>query len=118
MKKEVLFTFYKASDLFVFPTREDIWGLVINEAMACGLPVISSDMCVAANELVVSGENGFIYPVLDIEQLTKYLQNLIQNATMREQFSKNNIDKIQENTMENIGNQHIKDITEWFAARE
>lgn len=118
LKKEDLFDYYKASDLFVFPTREDIWGLVINEAMACGLPVISSDMCVAAQELISHGENGFLYPVLDIDQMAKCLQNLIQDATLRQQIAKNNIDKIQGNTMENIGRQHIKDITEWFATRD
>lgn len=34
-QKEEIFEYYKAADLFVLPTREDIWGLVINEAMAC-----------------------------------------------------------------------------------
>lgn len=117
LKKEDLYDYYKASDLFVFPTREDIWGLVINEAMACGLPIISSDMCVATHELVTNGENGFIYPVLDIEQLAKCLQNLIQDSALRQQIAQNNIDKIQGNTMENIGKQHIQDITQWFTTR-
>lgn len=117
LKKEDLFDYYKASDVFVFPTREDIWGLVINEAMACGLPVISSDMCVATHELVINGENGFIYSVLDVEQMAKYLGTLLQDATLRQQIAENNIRKIQGNTMENIGKQHIKDITEWFTAR-
>ena len=49
--KAEVFEYYKAADLFVLPTREDIWGLVINEAMAVGLPVVSTDMCVAATEL-------------------------------------------------------------------
>lgn len=117
LKKEELFAYYKASDLFVFPTREDIWGLVINEAMACGLPVISSDMCVAAHELVTHGDNGYLYPTLDVEQLEKYLETLLQDATLRQQIAENNIQKIQGNTVENIGKQHIKDITEWFTAR-
>ena len=41
--KEQLQSYFKAADLFVLPTREDIWGLVINEALSYGLPVITTD---------------------------------------------------------------------------
>ena len=50
--------YYQAADMLVFPTREDIWGLVINEAMANGLPTVSTDKCVAALEMIKQGENG------------------------------------------------------------
>lgn len=50
--KEELKVYYMAADLFVLPTRTDIWGLVINEAMANGLPVITTDRCVAGIELI------------------------------------------------------------------
>ena len=43
--------YYIASDIYVLPTREDIWGLVINEAMAYGLPIITTDNCLAGLEL-------------------------------------------------------------------
>ena len=46
------------------PTREDIWGLVINEAMAAGLPVITTDRCAAGVEMVTS-ECGDIVPADD-----------------------------------------------------
>ena len=58
MNKELLFKYYQISDLFVLPTREDIWGLVINEAMANGLPIITTDKCVAGKELI--NDNGYI----------------------------------------------------------
>ncbi|MBP5312178.1 MAG: glycosyltransferase family 4 protein [Clostridia bacterium] len=60
LKKDRVMKLYRACDLFVLPTREDIWGLVVNEAMACGLPVITTDMCVAGLTLVKSGVNGLI----------------------------------------------------------
>ena len=59
-QKNEIFEYYKAADLFVLPTREDIWGLVINEAMAFGLPVIATDMCLGAVELIENGVNCII----------------------------------------------------------
>lgn len=118
LNKNELFQYYKACDIFVLPTREDIWGLVINEAMACGLPVISSDMCIAARELVVHGENGFIYPVNDTCLLAKHLDELVFDASLRCRIADNNIKAIQGNTMQNIAIQHLKDIEEYFKARE
>ena len=60
MVKKELWQYYLAADLFVLPTREDIWGLVVNEAMACGLPVVTTENCVAGTELVEEGKNGFL----------------------------------------------------------
>lgn len=58
--KDLLKTLYRACDFFVLPTREDIWGLVVNEAMACGLPVITTDRCGAGLAMVKDGFNGRI----------------------------------------------------------
>lgn len=116
LHKEVLLKYYKASDIFILPTREDVWGLVINESMACGLPVVSSDMCIAARELVVNGENGFIYPVYDIEKMASCLQTLVADEKLRKTFAENNVKKMQGNTMENIGKKHCEDINNYFEA--
>lgn len=69
MSKEELREFYYASDVFVLPTREDIWGLVVVEAMTCGLPVITTDRCIAGLELIEEGKNGHIYAVNDVDKL-------------------------------------------------
>lgn len=71
--KDLLSQYYKAADLFVHPTREDIWGLVVNEAMAYGLPVITTDKCVAGLEMVDNGITGDIIPVENVEILSKKL---------------------------------------------
>lgn len=118
LDKKALYEYYKASDIFILPTREDVWGLVINESMACGMPVMSSDNCVAAHELVEHGVNGFIYPVYDIDTMRDYLQKLIDDKDLRETIADNNIKKIQGNTIENIGKKHIEDIEEWFSKKE
>lgn len=60
LDKESVFKYYKAANAFVLPTREDIWGLVINEALACGLPIITTDMCLCGKALVIDDYNGFI----------------------------------------------------------
>lgn len=69
MPKKDLANYYKAADIFVLPTREDIWGLVVNEAMSYGLPVVTTNKCVAGSEMIVNGENGYIVPVENSDAL-------------------------------------------------
>lgn len=71
MPKKELADYYRAADIFVLPTREDIWGLVINEAMAYGLPVVTTEKCVAGVEMVCEGHNGYIVPVENTDALKK-----------------------------------------------
>ncbi len=53
---------YGLSDLFVHPAREERWGVSVAEAMAAGLPVVTSSRVGAATDLVARGRNGFVYP--------------------------------------------------------
>ncbi|EOU1896262.1 glycosyltransferase family 4 protein [Clostridium perfringens] len=108
MDKRTLFRYYKACDLFVLPTREDIWGLVINEAMACGLPIITTDKCIAGIELIEDYKNGFIIPTDNSKELSKKLNKLISNKNLCEQMSKNNIKKIKTYNLEDLALSHIK----------
>ena len=96
-----------ASDLFVLPTREDIWGLVINEAMANGLPVVTTDRCIAGRELVANGENGYLVPAEDPDELRKRMREILGDDGLRQRMQKANIGKMQDNTMENIVKSHI-----------
>ncbi len=113
MPKEKIFNYYKASDIFVLPTREDIWGLVVNEAMACGLPIVTTNMCVAGLEMI-SNENGAIYTFDNIDELTMILNKYIDNRELRSNQGKENICKIQGNIMENIALSHIDNINRYF----
>jgi glycosyltransferase involved in cell wall biosynthesis len=56
---------YYGSDLLVVPSESETWGLVANEAFACGRPAIVTEQCGTAGDLVVHGETGFVYPVGD-----------------------------------------------------
>lgn len=60
---------YAAADLFVHPAREERWGVSVQEALACGLPVITSSRVGAAQDLLVSGANGFTYRAGDDAEL-------------------------------------------------
>lgn len=56
---------YAAADLFVHPAREERWGVSVEEALACGLPVIASSRVGAGVDLIAPGENGFPYEAGD-----------------------------------------------------
>ena len=102
--KETLVKFYKAADVFVLPTREDIWGLVINEAMAYGLPVITTDRCVAGLELVEDDVNGYIVPVRSVEALAEKM-NRILKCDLRA-MGEASLEKIRPYTIENMARVH------------
>lgn len=114
-QKKEIFKYYKAADLFVLPTREDIWGLVINEAMAFGLPVIATDMCLGAVELIENGVNGYIVPVNNCAKLNEAMKKIL--STDETMMSTNNLKKISTYTYENVIESHINAITEICKAR-
>ena len=106
MKKERLLEVYRAADLFVLPTREDIWGLVINEAMAYALPVITTDRCVAGLELIDEGVSGYIVPVEDADALAEKLDAVFSGGP--EAMGAAALEKIRPYTIENMARGHAK----------
>ncbi len=105
-KKERLALLYKAADLFVLPTREDIWGLVINEALAYGLPTITTDRCVAGLELIEDGINGYVVPVGDAEVLAEKIKAVL--ASDREAMGKAALEKVRPYTLESMAKRHAE----------
>ncbi len=61
VRYESLPSFYRDTDVLVFPTLSDEWGLVVNEALACGVPVLGSAYSQAVSELVRDGVNGWVF---------------------------------------------------------
>jgi 1,2-diacylglycerol 3-alpha-glucosyltransferase len=68
-----LLPYYAFAETFVLPSRREPWGLVVNEAMAAGLPVIVSNRCGCAGDLVEHGINGFLFEPNREEELTDAL---------------------------------------------
>jgi glycosyltransferase involved in cell wall biosynthesis len=84
--------YYAIADIFVLPSSiGETWGLVVNEAMCFNLPIIVSDMVGCAKDLVKHGENGFIYPVGDIEKLKEYMEKLLKEKDLREKMGRNSL---------------------------
>ncbi len=80
---------YAAAGCFVLPSTREPWGLVVNEAMAAGLPVLVSRACGCREDLVHEGENGFSFDPTDGKALTGLLHVLERMpAERRAQFGK------------------------------
>lgn len=96
--------YYRAADIFVLPTREDIWGLVVNEAMAVGLPVITTDQCGAGVELIRNGVNG--YCIENIERLKTNILYLMDDECARVKMAENSISTSKNYTIERMAEVH------------
>ena len=104
--KEALRDYYLAADVFVLPTREDVWGLVVNEALSFGLPVVSTERCVAAVELIRNGENGYIVPVDDHVALANAIRKALNGDA--ERFRQAALDSIRGYSIENMASRHLE----------
>lgn len=107
-EKKKLKQYYMAADVFVLPTREDIWGLVINEAMAAGLPVITTNKCIAGLELIEDDFNGYIVPVDDERLLGEKINMVLNDDNHRYTMAENAIKTISKYTFENMAKEHIR----------
>jgi glycosyltransferase involved in cell wall biosynthesis len=70
--------YYAQAKLLLLPTSGDCWGVVLNEAMLAGTPVITTDMTAAAGELVLHDRNGLVLP-LDIDVWTREVTRVLSN---------------------------------------
>ena len=68
---------YAAADLFVHPVQEERWGVSVAEALACGLPVVTSSRVGAAHDLVIAGRNGGVYPAGDPRALARRVEEAL-----------------------------------------
>ena len=87
---------YGASDVFVLPSTNEPWGLVVNEAMCAGLPVIVSEEVGCAKDLVLRGENGETFTAGDISGLVAALRPILTNPDRRASYGRSSVQRIQQ----------------------
>jgi len=93
--------YYKKSDVFVFPTRRDCFGLVITEAMCAGLPVIVSKYAGGAYDLVEEGKNGFIIDPYDSAKFKERIEFLLSNTNIIRKMGTRSHERVKKFSVEN-----------------
>ena len=74
---------YVASDVFALLSERETWGVVVNEAAACGLPLVLSDRVGAAHDLLRDGENGALVRAGDVKAVAEAFRELAADAERR-----------------------------------
>lgn len=85
---------YYASDLLLVPSEYETWGLVVNEAFACGLPALVTDACGVAGDLVLPGETGFTFPVGKPDVAAELVARFLRDRSLRDRVGARARDKV------------------------
>ncbi len=93
-QREDLAGLYALAETLVLPTHSDTWGLVVNEAMACGLPIIVSSVAGCSADLVEEGWNGYVVPSQDSEKLSVAIKSLVGQPERKRQMSARSLERI------------------------
>lgn len=114
LQKEKLKEYYKAVDLLIFPSRDDIWGLVVNEAVAMGLPVVCSKGTIAGLELIKNDWNGWIFNINNYKELAEYV-NKFYNLDFEKRYKmmENCIQIAKKYTIDEMVKDHIEFIEKY-----
>lgn len=95
VQREGLPEFYALADALIFPTHSDTWGLVVNEALSCGLPVIATRVAGCVADLVQEGWNGFVVSPGDPSQLAAAMARLIDDSGLRFQMGSRSRERVE-----------------------
>ena len=79
---------FSECDLFVHPSKDEPWGLVVNEAMAAGLPVIVGGEMGCARDLVRDGENGYSLDHYDESSLANLIETILSDTSKMKKMAK------------------------------
>jgi glycosyltransferase involved in cell wall biosynthesis len=94
VQREGLADFYALAEALIFPTHSDTWGFVVNEAMACGLPVIATNVAGCVPDLVEEDWNGKIVGVNDTAKLASAMEYLALRGDLRSEMGKRSMQRI------------------------
>ncbi|MHB8905057.1 MAG: N-acetyl-alpha-D-glucosaminyl L-malate synthase BshA [Melioribacteraceae bacterium] len=100
-KQDGLVEILNASDLFLMPSQSESFGLSALEAMACGIPVVSTSVG-GLPELNIQNETGYIAEIGDIDRMARYAIELLTNEKRYKTFSKNSRDRAVNNFDKNL----------------
>lgn len=98
---------YVESSIFVLSSRDEAFGLVITEAEACGLPIVTFDCPSAPKELVADGENGYVVSLGNIEAMATKINTLIENEQLRKEMGKKSLELAEKFDIKNITKEWI-----------
>lgn len=93
-QREQLGTYYALAEMLILPTYTDPWGLVVNEAMACGLPIVCSQVAGCAADLVREDWNGLLVPPRDVSLLANAMQHLATQPDLCAVMAANSMQQI------------------------
>ncbi|MHA1375994.1 MAG: glycosyltransferase family 4 protein [Promethearchaeota archaeon] len=88
--------YYSMADLVVYPSRQEIFGLVLVEAMACGKPVIGSDI-MGPSEIIINGKTGYTSDFRNLKKLSEMILHLLEDNKKMMQMGKNGLNRVKEN---------------------
>ena len=112
LNREELLAYYADSDLFILPTREDCFALVILEAMCSGLPIICSKYADGAYDLIEEGKNGFIIEPYDETKFAESIEKVLGSKEIRENMQKNSKEILEKFRFANIAKGYMEAIEE------
>jgi 1,2-diacylglycerol 3-alpha-glucosyltransferase len=95
-QREDLTGLYALAELLVLPTHTDPWGLVVNEAMACGVPVVVSSVAGCSSDLVEDGWNGYVVPPRDPEKLKFAIDSILRQPELKQRMGVHSLKRIQQ----------------------
>jgi glycosyltransferase involved in cell wall biosynthesis len=91
---------YDLADVFVLPSVDEPWAVVVNEAMTAACAIIASDQVGAAGDLVREGENGFVFPARDVPALASALKRTLRNAEYCARLGQRSVEIVSEYSLE------------------
>lgn len=77
---------YRLGDVFLMPSLSETWGMAINEAMACGRPVMASNKVGCAADLVLENKTGITFGLHDIKKCRDFLESLYKDRDRLEEM--------------------------------
>lgn len=98
--RERISELYALAEALIFPTHSDPWGLVVNEAMACSLAIVASEVAGCVADLVRVSENGFTFRPGNIDGMAEAMEKLAGEPALAKRMGARSFEMIQEHTPE------------------